>query len=60
MWRPPSADMKRRWGLRHLYSYGKLAFFDLDGVRLFLSEENHGGEDSILYFQVDDIHGRLA
>jgi catechol 2,3-dioxygenase-like lactoylglutathione lyase family enzyme len=42
-------------GLPHLYSFGKLAFFDCGGVRLFLSEEGDGKEDSILYFRVGDI-----
>jgi DNA-binding CsgD family transcriptional regulator/catechol 2,3-dioxygenase-like lactoylglutathione lyase family enzyme len=49
-------------GLRHLYTFGKLAFFDLGGVRLFL-EEGAGGPQSALYFQVDDIrsaHEELA
>lgn len=43
-------------GLPHLYTFGNLAFFDCDGVRLFLSEGD--GEDgaSILYFRVGDIH----
>ena len=27
-------------GLRHLYTFGKLAFFDCGGTRLFLSAEN--------------------
>lgn len=54
-------EAARRWygkvlGLSHLYSFGKLAFFDCGGVRLFLSEEGSGKEDSILYFRVDDIH----
>jgi catechol 2,3-dioxygenase-like lactoylglutathione lyase family enzyme len=44
-------------GLRHLYTFGDLAFFDCGGIRLFLSatEESSGGEPSILYFRVDDI-----
>ncbi len=42
-------------GLPHLYSFGNLAFFDCDGVRLFLSE-SEGDGDSILYFRVPDIH----
>lgn len=52
----------RRWyeevlGLRHLYTFGKLAFFDCDGTRLFLSEvENARDGNSILYFRVGDIH----
>jgi DNA-binding CsgD family transcriptional regulator/catechol 2,3-dioxygenase-like lactoylglutathione lyase family enzyme len=43
-------------GLSHLYTFGKLAFFDCAGTRLFLTEE--GGEpsaESILYLRVDDI-----
>ncbi len=41
-------------GLRHLYTFGKLAFFDCGGVRLFL-EEGAGGPQSVLYFRVADI-----
>ncbi len=44
-------------GLPELYSFGNLAFFDLGGVRLMLTEEE--GElasDSILYLRVPDIH----
>ena len=49
----------RRWyeevlGLKHLYSFGDLAFFDMDGTRLFLSEGD-GASDSILYVRVPDI-----
>jgi catechol 2,3-dioxygenase-like lactoylglutathione lyase family enzyme len=43
-------------GLPHLYTFGKLAFFDCGGTRLFLTE---GGdvpkEESILYLRVTDI-----
>jgi catechol 2,3-dioxygenase-like lactoylglutathione lyase family enzyme len=42
-------------GLRHLYSFGDLAFFDCAGLRLFLSEGDAAPE-SILYFLVGDIH----
>jgi catechol 2,3-dioxygenase-like lactoylglutathione lyase family enzyme len=42
-------------GLPHLYSFGDLAFFDCGGVRLFLSQAEGGGGDSILYFRVEDI-----
>jgi DNA-binding CsgD family transcriptional regulator/catechol 2,3-dioxygenase-like lactoylglutathione lyase family enzyme len=43
-------------GLRHLYSFGNLAFFDCAGVRLFLSEsEDSSGPESIIYFKVPDI-----
>lgn len=46
-------------GLPHLYTYGDLAFFDLNGTRLFLSAADDGaGEsgESVLYFRVEDIH----
>ena len=54
----------RRWyeevlGLKHLYSFGDLAFFDLDGTRLFLSEGD-GASDSILYFRVPDVRTASA
>ena len=50
----------RQWygevlGLPHLYSFGNLAFFDCDGVRLFLSEGEGAPSESILYFRVPDI-----
>lgn len=43
-------------GLRHLYSFPGMAFFDLDGTRLFLTEESElpAGE-SVLYLRVSDI-----
>ena len=42
-------------GLRHLYSFGNLAFFDCNGLRLFMSEGEGGACESILYFSVDDV-----
>jgi DNA-binding CsgD family transcriptional regulator/catechol 2,3-dioxygenase-like lactoylglutathione lyase family enzyme len=43
-------------GLKHLYTFGKLAFFDCGGMRLFLSQEEAlQANESLLYFQVDDI-----
>jgi predicted enzyme related to lactoylglutathione lyase len=44
-------------GLRHLYTFGDLAFFDLDGTRLYLhrNDEVDWRPGSILYFRVDDI-----
>lgn len=43
-------------GLKHLYTFGKLAFFDLAGTRLYLSAEgSEAGTESILYLRVDDI-----
>jgi catechol 2,3-dioxygenase-like lactoylglutathione lyase family enzyme len=40
-------------GLRHLYTFDKLAFFDCGGVRLFL--EGAAAPQSVLYFKVEDI-----
>jgi DNA-binding CsgD family transcriptional regulator len=55
----------RRWyaealEARHLYSFGDLAFFDCDGVRLMLSKGDGGAQESILYFKVADIHAAKA
>jgi predicted enzyme related to lactoylglutathione lyase len=48
-------------GLKHLYSFGDLAFFDCAGTRLFLSQAKVGpAHDSIVYFRVDDIRGSCA
>ena len=55
----------QRWygevlGLKHLYSFGNLAFFDCDGIRLFLSEAEDAGGESIIYFNVSDIRSAHA
>ena len=43
-------------GLKHLYTFGKLAFFDCAGTRLYLSQENGApGPESCLYLRVEDI-----
>ena len=43
-------------GLKHMYTFGKLAFFDLGGTRLYLSAEGEAaGPESVLYLRVDDI-----
>lgn len=43
-------------GLPHLYTFGSLAFFDLAGTRLLLSDEGGAqATESIIYFQVADI-----
>ena len=51
-------------GLPHLYTFGKLAFFDCGGTRLFLSQERpEPTAESVLYLRVDDInaaHDELA
>lgn len=41
-------------GLKHLYTSGKLAFFDCAGTRLFLTE-SEAQPESILYLRVADI-----
>lgn len=48
-------------GLKHLYTFGKLAFFDCGGTRLFLTaEQGAAAAESILYLRVDDIVGTHA
>jgi DNA-binding CsgD family transcriptional regulator len=42
-------------GLPHLYTFGKLAFFDCGGTRLMLSEENSVAAESILYMRAGNI-----
>jgi DNA-binding CsgD family transcriptional regulator/catechol 2,3-dioxygenase-like lactoylglutathione lyase family enzyme len=56
-------DASRNWyelvlELPHLYTFGKLSFFDCDGTRLMLSQEGElNRNESILYFKVADIAG---
>jgi catechol 2,3-dioxygenase-like lactoylglutathione lyase family enzyme len=56
----------QRWygetlGLPHLFTFGKLAFFDCAGTRLYLTEEDAApGPESILYLKVDDIESAHA
>jgi catechol 2,3-dioxygenase-like lactoylglutathione lyase family enzyme len=47
-------------GLTHLYTYGRLAFFDCAGVRLMLTEKEEAGAESLLYFRVEAIEPALA
>jgi len=42
-------------GLKHLYQFGGLSFFDCDGLRIYLQQSDATGADSILYFRVSDI-----
>jgi DNA-binding CsgD family transcriptional regulator/catechol 2,3-dioxygenase-like lactoylglutathione lyase family enzyme len=44
-------------GLPHLYTFGKLAFFDCNGTRLMLSQESAPAAESILYMRVGNIAG---
>lgn len=45
--------------LKHLFTYETIAFFDLNGVRLMLSEttNNTANDKSILYFYTNNIMG---
>jgi DNA-binding CsgD family transcriptional regulator len=58
-----SSEASRAWyrdvlGLPELYAFPGLAFFDLGGVQLMLTEEDGGlgPSESILYLRVPDIH----
>ena len=43
-------------GLAHLFTFGKLAFFDCGGTRLMLSEvDEPKADESLLYFECADI-----
>jgi len=42
-------------GLAHLYTFGKLAFFDCNGTRLMLSQESAAVPESILYLRAANI-----
>jgi len=48
-------------GLPHLYTFGTMAFFDMAGIRLMLSQvEAAPGSESILYFATPDIDATYA
>jgi catechol 2,3-dioxygenase-like lactoylglutathione lyase family enzyme len=47
---------ENKLGLTHLYTYGKLSFFDCDGTRLFLQERDEPSPESVLYLRVPDIN----
>jgi DNA-binding CsgD family transcriptional regulator/predicted enzyme related to lactoylglutathione lyase len=42
-------------GIPHLYTFGKLAFFDCSGIRLMLTQEAQAASESTLYLRVADI-----
>lgn len=59
-----STDASRAWyrdilGLPELYAFPGLAFFDLGGVRLMLTEEESGAgtSQSLIYLRVPEIRG---
>jgi DNA-binding CsgD family transcriptional regulator/catechol 2,3-dioxygenase-like lactoylglutathione lyase family enzyme len=48
-------------GLPHLYTFGKLAFFDCGGTRLYLHQaDSDPGAESVLYLRVDNIQNAYA
>ena len=50
-------------GLKHLFTFGKLAFFDCQGTRLMLTameEDGHARMHSVIYFRVPDIDAAHA
>lgn len=54
-------QQSERWyrdvlGLTHLYTFGKMAFFDMGGTRLYLTQEAESpSPESILYLRAADI-----
>ena len=54
-------EQARQWygkvlGLTHLYTFGKLAFFDCGGTRLLLTQNDQvAATESIVYWRVNDI-----
>jgi DNA-binding CsgD family transcriptional regulator/catechol 2,3-dioxygenase-like lactoylglutathione lyase family enzyme len=60
-----TAFFRETLGLKHLYSFGDLVFFDCGGTRLYLHRvpDDQWRPGSIIYFQVPDIeahHRELA
>ena len=48
-------------GLKELYTFGPLSFFDIGGARLMLSPVEGGRvQESILYLRVSNLHARAA
>jgi catechol 2,3-dioxygenase-like lactoylglutathione lyase family enzyme len=47
-------------GLAHLYTFGTLAFFNMAGIRLMLSQKEELPGESLLYFQTTDIDSEHA
>jgi catechol 2,3-dioxygenase-like lactoylglutathione lyase family enzyme len=62
-----SAPAAQAWyrdilGLRHLFTFGDLVFFDLGGTRLYMHAvpAEDWKPSSILYFRVPDVHAAVA
>ncbi len=43
-------------GLRFLFRAPNAAFFDCDGIRLMLGQDQPESFSSVIYYRVDDIH----
>ncbi len=56
------AFYRDRLGMRFLFQYPGMAFFDLDGVRLYLGvpESAAFASRSTIYYRVDDIEAAVA
>jgi hypothetical protein len=60
-----SAEESEQWyrhslDLEHLYTFGEMAFFDCQGVRLMLSQSDGDlNHESIIYFKTDDIQSEF-
>lgn len=54
------AFYEKTLGLKLLFRAGTMAFFDCGGTRLLVSNENDTQTKTILYYEVDDIHGASA
>lgn len=47
-------------GLKHLYTFADLAFFDCGGTRLYLQAQEKPAPESVLYLRVEDIQAAYA
>jgi predicted enzyme related to lactoylglutathione lyase len=56
-----TAFYRDQLGIRFLFSYPGNAFFDADGVRLYLAQPEAAdfGGRATLYFKVEDIHAAV-
>jgi methylmalonyl-CoA/ethylmalonyl-CoA epimerase len=57
-----TAFYRDQLGLRFLFAFPHMAFFDAGGVRLYLAEPEDPGFDgrATMYFRVPDIHAAVA
>jgi DNA-binding CsgD family transcriptional regulator/predicted enzyme related to lactoylglutathione lyase len=61
-----NCEQSRNWyelvlELPHLYTFGTLSFFNINGTRLMLSQQEQlNANESILYFKVVDIEAKVS